>query len=462
MDTTPAACWYMVLFVLLCALFLCWKICRVNKNHVHLTHIHISTAHLNTSLSEDVFGPEDTRSQNAERYTNYHENWTSVLGPDVSERVLIPRSRTSLFNILTHLKHHQTTTPPHHHNLAKHRIVLVLGPDASTCLLSCRLKENAERYTNYHENWTSVLGPDVSERVVIPRTRTSLFNILTHLKHHQTTTPPHHHNLAKHRIVLVLGPDASTCLLSCRLKGRDTTYQNIFVVSELLMRIITHHTSSTYTHRRVRDMSVKGSWYHGPEHLWYQRVVDENYHTSHILHIYTSQQHISTHHWAKTSPHHHKNTTTKTSPHHHITTILLGPDVDSTAPPRQRTSVLGPDGAEHRKVGKLSRKMNISSWDGAEHRKVRKLPRKMNISSWAGCCRTPTSTKITTKNEHQFLGRMLQNTDKYENYQETSTSVLGPDVAEHPKVRKLPGNIEFSSWAGCCSAKNVKKARVLL
>ena len=60
------------------------------------------------------------------------------------------------------------------------------------------------------------------------------------------------------------------------------------------------------------------------------------------------------------------------------------------------------------------------------------------------------SGKITTKNEHQFLGRMLQNTDKYENYQETSTSVLGPDVAEHREVRKLPGNIDFSSWAGCC------------
>ena len=42
------------------------------------------------------------------------------------------------------------------------------------------------------------------------------------------------------------------------------------------------------------------------------------------------------------------------------------------------------------------------------------------------------------------------------------TSVLGPDVAEHRKVRKLPGKLDFSSWAGCCSAKNVKKARVLL
>ena len=112
-------------------------------------------------------------------------------------------------------------------------------------------------------------------------------------------------------------------------------------------------------------------------------------------------------------------------------------EVDTTAPPRQRTSVLGPDGAEDRKVGKLPRKMNISSWDGAEHRKVRKLPRKMNISSWAGCCRTPTSTKITRKHRLQFLGRMLQNTQKYENYQETSTSVLEPDVAA-PKTSKKP------------------------
>ena len=75
-------------------------------------------------------------------------------------------------------------------------------------------------------------------------------NTATPPHHHITTsppTPPHHHNLAKHRIVLVLGLDASTCLLSCRLKGRDTTDQNIFVISELLMRI---------THRPVRDMSV--------------------------------------------------------------------------------------------------------------------------------------------------------------------------------------------------------------
>ena len=53
-----------------------------------------------------------------------------------------------------------------------------------------------------------------------------------------------------------------------------------------------------------------------------------------------------------------------------------------------------------------------------------------------GCCRTPKSTKITTKNEHQFLGRMLQNTEKYENYHKKWTSVLGPDVAAPKNVKK--------------------------
>ena len=45
------------------------------------------------------------------------------------------------------------------------------------------------------------------------------------------------------------------------------------------------------------------------------------------------------------------------------------------------------------------------------------------------------NTKITTKNEHQVLGRMLRNTEEYENYHENSTSVLGPDVAA-PKTSK--------------------------
>ena len=75
--------------------------------------------------------------------------------------------------------------------------------------------------------------------------------------------------------------------------------------------------------------------------------------------------------------------------------------------------------------------------DVAEHRKVRKLPRKMNISSWAGCCRTPKSTKITTKNEHQFLGRMLQ---RQKRQKSPSCIVKTPvkSIGEHRKVRELP------------------------
>ena len=52
------------------------------------------------------------------------------------------------------------------------------------------------------------------------------------------------------------------------------------------------------------------------------------------------------------------------------------------------------------------------------------------------------STRFTTQTRIQFLGRMLRNTEKYENYHGTKMNI--------------------SSWAGCCSAKNVKKARVLL
>ena len=100
-------------------------------------------------------------------------------------------------------------------------------------------------------------------------------------------------------------------------------------------------------------------------------------------------------------------------------------------------SVLGPDVAEHRKVGKV--------------------PGKMNTSSCAGCCRTSKSTKISRKNEHQFSGRMLLNTEKYERYHEKSPSVLGPDVAEHRKVRKVPGKMNISSCAGCCRTPKTTK-----
>ena len=92
------------------------------------------------------------------------------------------------------------------------------------------------------------------------------------------------------------------------------------------------------------------------------------------------------------------------------------------------------------------------------HKNTATPPQKHHLCEqhvWARCVGTlcvssPKSAKITTKNEHQFLGRMLQNTEKYENYHEKWTSVLGPDVAEHRKVRKLPGKMNISSCAGCC------------
>ena len=72
-----------------------------------------------------------------------------------------------------------------------------------------------------------------------------------------------------------------------------------------------------------------------------------------------------------------------------------------------------------------------------EHRKVRKLPRKMNISSWAGCGRTPKSTRITMQTRLQFLGRMLQ---RQKRQKSTSFIVKPPlkSIVEHRKVRELP------------------------
>ena len=97
-----------------------------------------------------------------------------------------------------------------------------------------------------------------------------------------------------------------------------------------------------------------------------------------------------------------------------------------------------------------------------EHRKVRKLLRKMNISSWAGCCRTPKSTKITKKNEHQFLGRMLQNTtQKYENYQDFIVKTPVKSIAEHRKVRELPRKMNIEEVEAPKKYKNLQTKPVL-
>ena len=165
--------------------------------------------------------------------------------------------------------------------------------------------------------------------------------------------------------------------------------------------------------------------------------------------------------------HHHKNTTIKTPPHHHKNT--------STPTPPQKhhhTNTKTPP-QKHHHTTTCKKTTPPQKHDHT----TSKTPTQKHLYVWAACvstmcghsmcehsmwARTPKSAKITTKNEHQFLGRRLQNSDKYENYHEKRTSVLGPDVAEHRKVRKVPRKLGFSSWAGCCTAKNVKKARVLL
>ena len=114
----------------------------------------------------------------------------------------------------------------------------------------------------------------------------------------------------------------------------------------------------------------------------------------------------------------------------------------------RKVRVLGPDVDTTTKTPKTPRQHH----NFAKHRKVRVLGPDVDTTK-----STNTKTPPHHQNRLQFIGRMLQTTEKYENYYERSTSVLGPDVAEHRKVRELARKIDFSSWAECCSAKNVKK-----
>ena len=85
----------------------------------------------------------------------------------------------------------------------------------------------------------------------------------------------------------------------------------------------------------------------------------------------------------------------------------------------------------------VSTNIFVSTQCEHEHRKVRKLARKINISSWAGCGRTPKSTRITMQTRLQFLGRMLQ---RQKRQKSTSFIVKPPlkSIVEHRKVRELP------------------------
>ena len=88
------------------------------------------------------------------------------------------------------------------------------------------------------------------------------------------------------------------------------------------------------------------------------------------------------------------------------------------------------------------------------------LPRKMNISSWAGCCRAPKRTKITTKNEHQFLGWMLQ---RQKRQKSPSFIVKTPvkSIGEHRKVRELPRKMNIEEVEDPKEYENLQTKPVL-
>ena len=91
-----------------------------------------------------------------------------------------------------------------------------------------------------------------------------------------------------------------------------------------------------------------------------------------------------------------------------------------------------------------------------EHRKVRKLPGNIDFSSWAGCCRTPKSTKITRKNRLQFLGRMLQ---RQKRQKSPSFIVKTPvkSIGEHRKVRELPRKMNMEEVEEPKKYENLQK-----
>ena len=84
----------------------------------------------------------------------------------------------------------------------------------------------------------------------------------------------------------------------------------------------------------------------------------------------------------------------------------------------------------------------------------------MNISSRAGCCRTPKSTKISRKNEHQFLVRMLQ---RQKRQKSTSFIVKSPfkHIAEHRKVRELPRKMNIEEVEAPQKYENLQTKPVL-
>ena len=262
--------------------------------------------------------------------------------------VVIPRTRTNMFVQYIACNHKMYKGTTFARQLIHPVEVQTIRPRSLR-----RATHISSTYTHRPVRDMSVIkGPDTTDQSIFgiselltristhhTRTRTSLFNIYTSQTppNHHTTTPPqrcktrknassragcwqHHTTTTKtpphHHITTHTTTSSQSCETPNSTSSRAGCL-NMFVIMSVkgswnhgpehlcYQRVVdenyhTSHIFNIYPSASSWHVGYKGSWYHGPEHLWYQRVVDENYHTSHILHIYTSQQHISTHHWAKT------------------------------------------------------------------------------------------------------------------------------------------------------------------
>ena len=100
------------------------------------------------------------------------------------------------------------------------------------------------------------------------------------------------------------------------------------------------------------------------------------------------------------------------------------------------TSVLGLDVAKHRQVRVLGPDVDTTTPPQKHHKNNTKTPPQNRLQFLGRMLRNTEKYENYHETRLQFLGRMLRNTEKYENYHENSTSVLGPDVAAPKTSRK--------------------------
>ena len=208
--------------------------------------------------------------------------------------------------------------------------------------------------------------------------------------HHKNKTPPHHHK--------------NTTTTTTKTPPPPTQKHH-------------HHKNKTPPHHHKNTTT--------PPQKHHHTTTPPHHHTTTPPHHHTTTTTTATTPPQKTPPHHHKNTTTP--PHHH--------HKNTTTPPHhhhKNTTIKTPPQKHHHTT--------IKTPPQKHHHTTTKTPLCVSAMCGHSMCdvwaRTPKSTKITRKNEHQFLGRMLQNTEKYENYHEKWTSVW-KDLVKNPQRREL-------------------------